>query len=582
MERQALLEQKRQRLLELRQRRSEIHSADLKDAASSPEPQVRKKVDFSVQVDLISESHTHASIDSAPEPNSARNILKFDKSIQTDDLSLLASDVKSSTEEQSALITSPPEVTDLKQADVSKDSPIQDPRSIVRDNLCDQLNAWNIEFFFSDLRLGLQQTKEHDPTTEPFQIMSQLHNFLSRPIVQVVPNLHFLELILVVYGKMASPLRYSDVKGTSSAGLAVIFNTKSSKLVPEFFLQCTSTITSSTFDKSNPTKVFAGLENGQVVMWDLSKVLPTKIALLPALQTSLIVSKENFSKKGDFIPHTSPILYIGQPSWVASQDSTFVSLCSGGVVNMWSPNMLAIPKVSSIKVGVSLPRVHEQLFISTCTAANSVLKQAQRESNLDSPELGFLERFLIGTKTGLIQTLANNKESFYLGHKVCIPIKRDSPYDCGIKSIVEITFQKVQFLLCVHADWHLSLWDLQSGKLLCDIPTAAAITGVAPRPHKNHQFVAYGDVKPPQMCFTVEFWDLLVQITSPLFEIPVKESQSGTVSFSDNGSLLYVAYSNGDIDVYAIDEEILNKRVETSAKSTYDKGLVSIQRSIEI
>lgn len=582
MERQALLEQKRQRLLELRQRRSEINAIDAKKVTPSHEPHLTKKKDFSVQVDLIPNTTAHASIESAPTINLGHDVFKFDKSVQTDDLSLQESEIKSSIEERSDLLASPVEITNLEPVEDTTVAPLQDPQNILSDNLQKQLKAWNIDLPFSDLRLGLQQSNEHDPATEPFQLSTQLNNFLNRPVILIVPNLQFPELILVAYGKETSIRRSSDIKGISAAGLAVIFNTKSTKLIPEFFLQCTSEITTITFDKSNPTKVFAGLKNGQVVMWDLNKVPPTKIALLPTLKTSLILSRENPSKKLDVIHHTSPILYLDQPSWDASQDSTFVSLCSGGVINMWSPNMLAFPKVSSIKLGVSAPRVHEQLFISTCTATKSILKQAQREQNLDAPEFSFLERILIGTKSGLIQNLANNKDSLYLGHKVCVPIKRNTPYDCGVKTIVELTFQNKQFLLSAHADWHLSLWDLHSGKLLCNIPTAAAISGVALRPHNNQQFVTCGNYQQSKTRFCVEFWDFLVRIMSPVFEIPVEKTQFGTVSFSEDGGILYVAYSNGNVEVYTIDEEILKKRVETSAKYKYDKGLVSIQRSIEI
>lgn len=582
MERQALLEQKRQRLLELRQRRSEISSVDTENVTPSPEPRVSKRIDFSVQVDLISESNTHASIESTPKGTSTQNVYKFDKSIQTEDLLLRATDVQSSSGEQDDPIINPVDVPNLKHTEDNTEISVQNPQNVISDNLEKQLDAWDIRFSFSDLRLGLQEPKELDPATEPFQNISQLENFLTRPIVLIVSNLHFSDLVLVAYGKDTSLRRSPDVRGISTAGLAVIFNTKSKLLIPEFFLQCTSSITYITFDKSNSAKVFAGLANGQVVMWDLGKVLPTKVALLPTLQTSLIVSKEKSSKNLEIIHHTSPILYLDQPSWESSQDSTFVSLCSGGVVNMWSPNMLAFPKVSSIKIGILSPRVHEQLFISTSIATNGILKQAQREANLDAPEFGFLERILIGTKSGLIQNLTNNKDSLYLGHKVSVPIKRDTLYDSGIKNLAELTFQKMNFLLSVHSDWHLSLWDLHSCKLLCKIPTATAVNGVTLRPRKTHQFVTYGNLKPPKTGFTVEFWDFLVQMMAPLFEIPVKDSQSGTVSFSDDGSILFVGYENGDVNVYSIEDEILNKRIVSSAKSKYDKGLVSILRSIEI
>ncbi|RKP28620.1 hypothetical protein METBISCDRAFT_24928, partial [Metschnikowia bicuspidata] len=215
----------------------------------------------------------------------------------------------------------------------------------VAETLTAQLAAWDLPF--SDLRLGLRHNDEPSASS-PFLSRSVLSSFLCRPVVSVVSSPHFPDLVLVAYGDASkegsrpktkifglnafcpSTIVGSNLNSSPNhlptllAGLAVLYNTKSPVLVPEFFLQCASLITIVVFDRSDPAKVFAGLKNGRVVMWDVSALKPTQIAVLPTLQTPSIVSKDSKANI-DVICHTSAVLYLGQPMWAGSQDATLVS-----------------------------------------------------------------------------------------------------------------------------------------------------------------------------------------------------------------------------------------------------------------
>lgn len=588
MDRQAILDQKRQRLQELRQRRADIGSINHSKPSGSTASPV-KRVDFSVQVDLVSSVRKHAS-ESDSESSATKDVLKFDKAIQTDELWSRDDQLPSTVNEviESVQPSKEYEVQTTKEHVIQATEKLEESTSyssnVVQEALCKQLASWDLAYPFSELRLGLQQKEELGPDTAPFQKRSQLQKFIKRPIICIASTPEFPDVFLVAYGKIDPSLSQPNHRVTTLAGLAVIFNTRADHLIPEFFLRCSSTIVSITFDKSNPAKVFAGLSNGRIVMWDVSDVKPTQIALLPTLTTSPIVSDEAENKNLIVLPHSSPILYLDQPMWKKSQDATFVSICSNGIVNMWSPNMLAYPELSSVQIGPVAARVHEVLCLSAAIITTKS-KTAREESVPKVPEYNFLNLTLIGTKSGSIINLLNSESTLYLGQKMLIPQNRLGPYDCAVTSFIELYGTETELLLSVHSDWTLRFWDCGSGKHLYSVPTSTAIRGASLRPGKNYQILTYGDIKPPSEKFCVEFWDLEVRLSGPLFVLPTKDALSGTASFSTDGEAVFVAYSDGDIDLCSVNDELLREQADRGCWPSVDKGLLSItsvNRSIEI
>lgn len=609
MDRQTILDQKRQRLLELRQRRAGL-SSDKSILSVGPDARTKGKVDFSVQVDLVSSIDTQLTVDGnegVGREFGGKESFRFDKSVQTDDVIVQTDDVIVETDgitaETDGISLQTDEISHTNQKDQllaleqinENGNLVLDVRSMVEKALEKHLDDNNLGF--SDLRLGrLKINQPVSISSSPFILSSTLKDFIKREIISVCVDPCFPELVLLVYGTGTGT---GTVTGTGTdigyntalEGLAVIYNTKSGIFVPEFFLKCCGTISVATFDKSNPTKVFAGLTNGHIVMWDLSNVKPTQIAMLPTLQSSSFISTDpslvslappvsltSLSKKATIVYHNSPILYLGQPMWNDSHDPTFVTICSDGVVNMWSPNMLAVPKLLSIKIGAENPRIHELLLMSAFAITKFALNHLDDKPpliSLDMPEFGFLDRAVIGTLRGIVQRLHNTKDSLFLAEKLYVPQKRDTPYDSRIKFISNLNFDDQDFLLLVHSDWYLRLWNSESGKLLKLIPTSTSLNGISPRPGREYQFVTFGDFKPPNARFTVEFWDLKVRLLSPLFEFSSQKSRSGTVSFDATGDNVYVAYENGNVEKWAVDEMILQEQSKNKRKPNIDKGFVS-------
>lgn len=576
-DRLAILEQKRQRLQELRQRRAELSSSGTINFSASPEPLPRTKVDVSVQVDLPPSAKVAPKV---AEQAVSSNKLKFEKGVQTNEMPIEDVDTLGLTDNRVTVRDQDTTTPDLKADFNTKES-----EEDLIDELEKQLSSWKIGIPFSDLRKGNLPLKEKDASdSAPFQMKSNLRDFVKRPIVQVVSSPHFPDLLLVSYGKGSAVKRSSETSAVLLAGLAIIYNVNCDVFVPEFFLQCASPITFLAFDRSNPAKVFGGLDNGCVVLWDLSNVKPNQVAVLPMLQTSSIVSQDDASVGLEVVNHSSPILYLGQPMWKEIQDPAIVSICTKGVINLWSPNLLAFPKTSSIKIDPTSTRINEQIFLSAFTITTGKLTRLSPDEQSTLPEFQFLNLAIVGTKNGSIYRTCKTQETL-LGDMISASEKRTEPYNSGITALVELGNEEKIFL-SFHADWNFKIWNSKTHKLLSTVPNTTAIRGVAVRPQKYYQFVTYGDMSPPNVGLCVEYWDLEIRLFSPVFVIATGQSRSGTAAFSEDGDVLYVAYENGDIDAWDIDEKVLVEQSSNRRKPTVDKGLATItlfnKQSIEI
>ncbi|KAL6015421.1 hypothetical protein ACNR9Z_003090, partial [Candidozyma auris] len=275
IDRQALLEQKRQRLLELKQRRlqKEKEDAERADAERSKSPNISdlgqqeiakpqklevKRVDVSVQV---GESTSKPSLQYTAEQSS---VLRFDKVIQVEFDEVQSMEDREEARRESDEFAEP----------IVPHSPEPSKAEVVNEALASQLEE-KLRFPFSKLRLGIREEKEiRSVGDSPFVVEQQLGGFLDRPIVSVKTTPQFPELILVAYG--ASDTKSPDL--TDSKGLAIIFNTSTESIFPEFFLHCTSPIAAIAFDKTDAFRIICGMENGRLALWDLTNVKPNQLA----------------------------------------------------------------------------------------------------------------------------------------------------------------------------------------------------------------------------------------------------------------------------------------------------------------
>lgn len=570
MDRKEILEKKRQRLEELRKRREEINLLGTKLTLPLVSAKVSTKVDFAVQVDLPQHSNDNSTeISASPLPVVLNgHVQKFDKAIQTYFEEAEVPEIQESISEP---------IADFDSETLPQDEAKDDSKTI-EETLRDELSGIIPAFRFSDLRMGLKTAGETKiEAKDPFNVASGLSGFLNRQISSVDVCSKFPELILVAYkaksSKQRRDLAYANV--VSSVGLAVIFNTSADPFVPEFFLQCTSEITTIQFEKTNPYRIIGGLKNGRVVIWDLSHIEPSKIAVFPTLQTTTLTSIVERPNKL-YIHHNTPIVSILQLDVTNQESSSIISISSDGVVNAWSPNFLAFPKLDSIKLSFGTNRLKDQIFVSTALLIHHSQFLASNDRVAHDPEYRFLNQMIVGTKNGVLYRLSNNKSSGNIGNVFECHENEVSLSMHSVSGIAEMSFSTTSSLLISsHYDWNLRIWDLQKSSLVLTIPTSTIVTGIYLRPNHPHQLMTIGCVRLPDVGACIEFWDFLVKSMGPISSVSIykEKAQSFAAKFDDKGNRFIVSFDNGEIRIWDIEESKLHSHIEASKNSGVDEAL---------
>ncbi|KAM9917906.1 hypothetical protein OXX59_009030 [Metschnikowia pulcherrima] len=592
-DRQALLEQKRKRLQELKERRSGVAQVNVSGSdltlLAAPEP-ARPKVDFAVQVDFVKPAETAQKVDNSgdfsneiykpyqrDDPGAK---LKFDKTVQTHFERLVELDL-TPTED-----TNSPDENDVNEevlADkATEEAPMAETKT-TQEKVESSLESFLAEtgFRFSDLRLGVKnESTTNSDMVAPFHVIKSVSGFVNRPVIAIALTPDHPDVFVAAYGPSQANLRSKKRPSTASAGLAVLYNKSGDTIVPEFFLQCTSRICKIMFDETNPFKVFAGLENGRVVMWDLANATPTRVAVLPTLQTSTVASSVS-KAENKFLHHVSPIVHLAQLNTNTSQSSGILSICADGVVNLWSPNFLAFPKIASIRLsdpemGPKIPfKVNSVLITST------IFRVPEHTGHQNPPEYNFLHSAVLASKNGFIYKLANAKEKSFIKCKLGVPPAAGGPSARGVSALAELKYSAAAtFLVSAHANWTLKFWDSDSGHLRHVTPTSTLIQDIIVRPGHGSQFITVSTVRPPKVGLFVEFWDIKTRLLSPVSTISTPDKKSGTVSFNKDGSGLFLAYDDGGIDVFSIEESLLASQVQSQALSSIDEGLEKLLASL--
>lgn len=544
MDRQALLEQKRQRLLELKSRRSTLA---LLPIPSRPTLKVAEKVDFSVQVGPIFSDHGDLNINTIAQGNRKSHdtdhatlpekdlIQRFDKGVQTNFEDLLL----------------PPQA-DEQKPEPETAVPTPEPTNVSPEvALLTELSKSN--FSLSKIRLGLVEENSH------LDIESTLHetrliDSISRPATSTdITSLH-PQLVLVSYGAAVTPqlLQISYLKG-----LVVVYNRGAEPMVPEFFLQCTSPVTVACFDQENPFRVYAGMENGRLAMWDLSGVKPTELFIPPTLQTSTVASMGN-KLAHKLIHHTRRILRTLQ------FEGSIVTFSGDGVINAWSPNLLAEPRVDSVRLGSDRPK--DQFNVSDALILSRPL--------LDMPNFGasgskFLDHTVVASKSGMLCVLqADLSKSITRWEK-----KTEAPIVCLKELYVTST---TSLIISSHIDWTLRLWSPEDGELYHLIPVAVLVTRIAVRPTFDGQFVTAG-ISLPNGCPCLQVWNLSARASTPLSALKIDTaSLISHLAFNAEGNELLASFSDGVVRIWEVNETRLGQVLKDVKTSGLNRGLVVV------
>ena len=593
MDRKEILEKKRQRLLELRKRREEISLLNVDRLLPPVVPEISTKIDFAVQVDLIPQVSDHSSEPIRTEPvqvESNGHVHKFDKAVQThfedlDSEEENQDDIKAGNDlnenghaETKELVVS---AEDLLKNEISNHE-VRDEAEIIKDALEAELQNIGSTFRFSKLRLGgdtVDDVKMQD--VAPFNEIPGVSGFFERPISSIDVCPKFPELLLVAYGANNHTSKDAAKQNVfTSLGLAIVFNMTSQPPVPEFFLQCTFEITTVQFDKSNPYRVIGGLANGRIVIWDLSKVEPSKVAVLPILQTTTLASIVEKQNKL-YIHHTSPIVSLLQLDLNNHESSSIVSVSSDGIINSWSPNFLAFPKLDSIRISTGTDRLKDNISVSNAIMVHNAHIFSSKDRMVHVPEYRFLNQLVVGSKNGSLYRLSNNQKKQYIESVFDCPddVPGQNTHIHSISDIAELYISSTSsFLVSSHYDWSLRLWDLNSPSPILTIPTSMIITGIYPRPSHSQQIITIGYVNPPEVGVCIDFWDFRLKAMSPVYSIGVtkKSVQSISAKFDHEGKRFFVAFDDGDVKIWEVEDMRLQSESEILKTNEADETLETL------
>lgn len=606
MDRQTLLEQKRQRLQELKLRRlaNSSHSTEIDELV---ERLLSPKVLVSVgtQTDeIIGLQNVNKPIDQPVEDSKGTSTdggatlpvqltkpkVTFDKGVQAVSVDELeererererieekerennrqAQESLTLTEKQNDLaVTDPDVITDLVEKSLKTLNKL-----LVQERNEPDVFTNSIDMAVSSSTSGTMNGE----TNIPFQRLKWSLSQQKRPVVSVDVAISDPNLIVVAYGHPKVPLISlpSGSSDSDSPGLAVVYC--GSPSVQEFILLATSTITTARFD--GPHRIMAGLANGKVVVWELAN-RHSEMVILPLLaspilsSSSALMTGNSQSLKIKFRNHIKPITSLLQ------QDSSLpvVSISLDGVVNVWSTSILAAPKVSLVQLfkpnETATISTREKLAVSSALFTDFVAtnNRSYKENN------PYLNGIVVGCQNGelyLVGTSSSEKDHI----EATTALEGDRITPLGISSLIELlqTFRdtNLTLLLSTGMDWGFKIWKVFTTKITLHtyVQTDYMIMKAVARPNSNLQFVTMGFNNAP----VLEFWSLQDKLMNPVTRIPIDISDNEaplvptTIEFSPLGNRLYAGFSTGQVLIWNVDEELLGKYIETK-KSPIDTGI---------
>ena len=635
MDRQSLLEQKRQRLQELKQRRLGNTNHDDKlvnelidQFQSSPVQPNTKQVNVAIQVDLPSQEHSLNYISNGiptvdDESNTKdKNFITYDKAIQTiDEPSDTETEIKQTIDDEVNESSETIENDTVTEIDESKlNSSMKHTFKFLNKIITQEaIDSSILKNFLENEELKNEFDKSSDTRVsenDPFQLNLEIPAVKSRSIKYIDISPHFPELMVASYSLenssinhlISNQLHFNGL--TQSPGLAIIYNIKGSKAFPEYFLHCTSSITEIKFDKVNPRKVIGGLSDGKVVIWNLLDNRRNSVAILPLLMTpvlsniaSSIINQDQ--QTVNFIHHTNEISSINQI--LVENNECIISTSLDGVINLWSSNLLAWPKITSLKL--NKPSVNTEGYVKSkdilsiskvlmLQGETNLARSTKKELSSQPPAYKFLNKLFVGSEDGKLFRLSNDARNGNIDQLYEEDNKNDENplHSSSITSIMELLIEGLETIIATsNIDWTIKIWVSTQKSPILQIPVTYLILDMKSRPNYPLQFFTLGvfsqsmnnDLRP-----IIDFWDIGRKLMNPICSISLEsknEPNSDTVNsklyattarFDINGNSIIIGFNDGSIIVWSIDDIILNEILESRANSDIDDGLIEfLQRN---
>lgn len=354
MDRQTVLEQKRKRLEELRQRR--LASTELRvelEPVPVESPPLRAPVatvDAGVQTEKF-EPHQ------LPKITKFTEISTFDKAIQT----------------------------------VKKPDPIeQEPAVFSGEKTVENDQIFNEESLNELLKhaiVTLHQVISRKSTSKSPNNENKALYKLEELSTQRVPiSMDFKDTLLLV--------NFSASSTDELQGFAIVYDVENG-IVPLYFLGCVLPINVIKLDIFD-SKAIGGLINGKVVVWEFDD---TDAIIMPTL-----VSPSDYTSTK---LHESPITSILQNSL---EPYTFVSTCEGGMINSWSTNFLQYPKGDAVRIPSD---TDERSLLRTESIIDAIMLKTHKLK-----EFSIIDVMMISTGAKTLNKLTNDPKLGYISSKI--------------------------------------------------------------------------------------------------------------------------------------------------------------------
>lgn len=590
MDRQSLLEQKRQRLQELKLRRlqgSSSPSKSIDDLIHSLQQPKGKAIDVAVQVDTVTTAILDTPALAAPRDidthDKETQIVTYDKGIQVEPIESKYPYIPPSG--------SQPIADPIPTPTTSPDNPEHEPENLNPD-LVDSLKRLNrvlaldadLPSLFADFtKVPVSEDPNHNQTQHAVEQM--LPPVAGRYVTDIDTNSEFIVVAYSAYNHDQKFLESAANRIRYAPGLAIIYSIRASKPFPEFFLEASTSVSKIKFEPHSAAKIIGGLKDGKVVIWDITSCEPNKISILPSLKSSLLASLKTTTKTASkliFIHHTSEIIFLDTIS-TDNSNPAIISISRDGVLNVWSTNYLASPRLGSIRLCVpSKLDFLQTKYVDPMPVENALLLEsnAMNTSKITDnhmPEFRFLDRVVVGTSSGKMYKLTNSKVDGFIDINFEIEVNKFDTFVANkISSIIELHHKDELFIVTSHYNWTLKVWRLSTSTPVITIPTSSLIIDSCSRPHHPLQFVSVGTIKESKVLPVVFFWDMSKRMMSPLFEIslPFHDiTYANQVKFNPDGNKLLIGLNDGSVAVWDIDDNALAEYTsdEDTLESFIDK-----------
>ncbi|KAK6461321.1 WD40-repeat-containing domain protein [Scheffersomyces coipomensis] len=579
MDRQALLEEKRRRVQQLRQKRIESKDGDTgsNDVSSvdhiigsllnTPEP--RKQVSIGIQVDSdnLNQQIGDVSILSIEKEH---ELTTYDKAVQT-------IDIGAPVENEEKVIDHKIE-TSVEEEDPQV--PNDDGEPFVEQDLNNSLmeslkliNKVHITGHFDSNDYMYNKSKKEDTESKvtsnvPLSKITSFDIPEASTITAVDTSPHDSKLVAIAYTNEKSKSNHNTIPN----GRAIIYSTTKdhNQAFPEYYLSCSSPIHCIQFDKAKPTRIIGGLADGKLVIWDFSSS-SSKVVLNPILTTpnysSIVLSESKSSQQTNYQAHTLSINTVHQIK-IDSNDC-ILSFSEDGIINTWSSNLLAMPKFDSIEIyEPSIQEEYSNPKKTLLSISNSFLVGENNYLLGDSKTFPFLENLILFNDWGVyrINVSDSNEVSttLYPLDKLSVPNKL---FDSSIMSCSNGN----SYIISSFLDWSLKIWEVNNlEKQVVSIYTPSIVTNLIVSPTHQAQLITATSIKGVP---ALQFWDLHKKLFGPLFEIEVgKEGDIITsLSFTADGACLYVGFNHGSTAVWKIEDFVWSK---ANTLDELDNGLI--------